>query len=104
MIHARDWCGLDRLLRLDFNGNWWGDFECDFDEDFSGQSEILPLHIAFSESNDVYGNANEAGALSRYANGGKSLFSDMFNRDIPYDYEVSDNVETSEEHNGEKHI
>ena len=48
MIHARDWCGLDPLLRLDFNGNWWGDFECDYNYDFSNQSEILPLHISFS--------------------------------------------------------
>ena len=103
MIHARDWCGLDRLLRLDFNGNWWGDFECEFDEDFSGQSEILPLHIAFSESEGPYNDANEAKALARYASGGKKLITDTFNRDIPYEYEVSDDVEKTEEHNGQRH-
>lgn len=103
MIHARDWCGLDRLLRLDFSGNWWGDFECEFDEDFSGQSEILPLHIAFSESEGVYNDAKEAKALARYAKGGKKLFSDTFNSETPYEYGVSDNVETSEEHDGNKH-
>lgn len=103
MIHARDWCGLDRLLRLDFDGSWWGDFECDFDEDFSGQSEILPLHIAFSDSTDTYDNAKEANALARYAKGGNKLFSDTFNRENPYEYEVSDNVEESEEHDGNKH-
>ena len=103
MIHARDWCGLDRLLRLDFNGNWWGDFECEFDEDFSGQSEILPLHIAFSESTGTYDDANEAKALARYARGGKKLFSDTFNREIPYEYSVSDNVEQNEEHDGNRH-
>ncbi len=103
MIHARDWCGLDRLLRLDFSGNWWGDFECEFDEDFSGQSEILPLHIAFSDSTGTYENADEAKVLDRYAKSGNTLFDDRFNREIPYEYTVSDNVETSEEHDGNKH-
>ena len=103
MIHARDWCGLDRLLRLNFNGNWWGDFECEYDENFSGQSEILPLHIAFSESTGTYENANDADALGRYAKGGRKLFSETFNREIPYDYEVADDVETSEEHDGKMH-
>ena len=103
MIHARDWCGLDRLLRLDFSGNWWGDFECEFDEDFSGQSEILPLHIDFSDSTGTYDNAEEAKALARYAKGGKKLFSETFNRENPYEYTVNDNVETNEEHDGNKH-
>ncbi len=103
MIHARDWCGLDRLLRLNFSGNWWGDFECEFDEDFSNQSEILPLHIDFSDSTETFGNADDAGALDRYAKGGKKLFDDIFNRQVPYEYTVSDNVETSEEHDGNKH-
>ena len=103
MIHARDWCGLDRLLRLDFNGNWWGDFECEFDENFSGQSEILPLHISFSDSTGTYDNAEEANALARYAKSGKKLFSDTFNRETPYEYTVSDDVETNEEHDGNKH-
>ncbi len=103
LIHARDWCELDRLLRLDFSGNWWGDFECKFDNNFLGQSEILPLHIEFSETQGPYDEANEAKALSRYANGGKKLFSDTFNSEIPYEYTVSDNVVTSEEHDGNKH-
>lgn len=103
MIHARDWCGLDRLLRLDFNGNWWGDFECEFEDDFPGQSEILPLHISFSESEENYNDAKDAKALGRYAKGGQKLFDDIFNREIPYEYEVSDDVETSEEHDGNKH-
>ena len=103
MIHARDWCGLDRLLRLDFNGNWWGDFECEYEDDFSKQSEILPLHIDFSESAETYNSAKEAKALGRYAKGSRKLFDDMFNRKIPYEYEVSDDIETNEEHDGNKH-
>ncbi len=103
MILAHDWCGLDRLLRLDFNGNWWGDFECEFEDDFPGQSEILPLHIDFSESAETYNDAKESGALNRYAKGGNRLFDDAFNRETPYEYEVSDDVETNEEHDGNKH-
>ena len=102
-IHARDWCALDQLLQEDFSGNWWGDFECDFEEHFIGQSEILPLHITFSESTNVYDKALDAHALARYAKGGNRLFSDTFNGEIPYEYEVSDDVVKREEHEGRKH-
>lgn len=103
MIHARDWCGLDNLLRLDFSGNWWSGFECEFDYDFSEESEILPLHIDFTDSVDKYNTARDEKALSRYLEGGNRLFSDLFNDENPYEYEVSDDVETSEEHDGNKH-
>ena len=105
MIHARDWCGLDRLLRLDFGGNWWGGFECDFEQDFSNQSEILPLHVTFSDSSpDVYNNAKDAGALARYNEGGNSLFHELFNDEEPYKYEVSDDVVEREEREEKKNI
>ena len=102
-IHARDWCALDELLQEDFSGNWWGDFDCEFEEHFTGQSEILPLHIAFSESTNTYDKANDAGALSRYAKNGNRLISDTFNRENPYEYDVSDDVVTREEHEDRKH-
>jgi len=99
MIHGRDWCGLDRLLRLDFNGNWWGDFECEFDENFSNQSEILPLHIEFSDSTAPYENANKTNvkAFDRYIRNGEKLFSETFNREVPYEYTVSDDIVKREE-------
>ena len=97
MIHGRDWCGLDRLLRLDFSGNWWGGFECEFDKDFSNQSEILPLHIEFSGSTSPYNTADEVKALDSYLRSGKRKFSETFNREIPYEYSVSDEVTKREE-------
>lgn len=100
MILARDWCGLDKLLRLDFSGNWWGDFDCDFNQNFSGQSEILPLHIAFSESINPYETATEENALNKYLRSGQRLFTDMFNREEPYQYTVDDDVVQREETEG----
>ena len=101
MIHGRDWCGLDRLLRMNYNGNWWGSFECEFDAEFSQQSEILPLHIEFSEKNkDPYDTAKEQNAFDRYLRDGEKLISETFNDEDPYDYTVSDDVETREEVDG----
>jgi len=97
MIHARDWCGLYQLLRLDFDRNWWGDFEVDFEKDFSGQSEILPLHIAFSESTNPYEGALDEKALGRYIRNGQTTFTDTFNREEPYQYTVNDDVVKREE-------
>ena len=47
-VHARNWCELYRALRLDYSGTWWGDFDCDYEYDFSEQSEILPVNITFA--------------------------------------------------------
>ena len=109
MIHGRDWCGLDKLLREDFSGNWWGGFECEFNENFSNQSEILPLHISFSESTNPYdsaigGGTGSVNVLELFVRNGDRLFSETFNGEIPYDYTVTDNVSTSEEHGDGKHI
>ena len=93
----------ESILEYPFSGAWWNDFEIDLSSDFSGQSEILPLHINFSDSTDPYDTAEEEKALSRYMNGGDKLISDLFNEEDPYAYEVSDDVETTEEHNENRH-
>ena len=100
MIHARDWCGLYHLLRQDFDRNWWGDFEVDFDQNFSGQSEILPLHITFSDSIDTYEGAYNEKALTKYLRKGETPFSETFNREEPYQYTVNDEVVKRQEFNG----
>ena len=102
-ILSRNWCELDELLHMDFSGNWWGNFECDFDDNFSGQSEILPLHIAFSESMNPYQNATDAKVLDKYLRSNQRLFSEMFNREEPYQYTVDDDVVKSEEIEGQNH-
>ena len=107
MIHGRDWCGLDRLLRMDFSGNWWGSFECEFTEQFSNQSEILPLHIEFADGTSPYDTATAVGStdgspdninvLELFTRNGEKLFSETFNRENPYEYTVSDDVSKREE-------
>jgi len=107
MIHGRDWCGLDKLLRLDFSGNWWGGFDCDYDVHFSNQSEILPLHIEFTDSTEPYESATDVGSgdgstssvnvLEHFTRNGEKLISETYNREIPYEYTVSDDVVKREE-------
>ena len=103
-IHARNWCALYRILRLDFSGNWWGDFECEYEFDFAEQSEILPLNIDFeTRTPSPYEEAYEVKALGRYAGSGETLFSETFNRENPfYDPEIT--RETIETTNQENHI
>ena len=108
MIHARNWCWLDHLLQLDFHGNWWTSFLCEpNNDDFPRQSEILPLGITFSgkdDSVDIFNEAEESGALARYANKGNKLVSETFNREIPYQYTVEGSQEESERQEGQTHI
>ena len=106
-IHVRNWCALDGVLRLDYSGNWWGGFECEFNEQFSDQSEILPLHIEFSDSTSPYESATDAGSgdgstgsvniLEHFTRNGEKLISETYNREVPYEYTVSDDVVTREE-------
>ena len=98
MIHGRNWCGLAHILRLDFSGNWWGDFNCDFEYDSTEQSEILPLHISFADRdtapyNDTFEKEDEAGKkiidLGRFGLTEDDLFTETFNRASPfYDPEI----------------
>ena len=97
MIHARNWCGLAHILRLDFSGNWWGDFDCDFEYDSTEQSEILPLHISFADRDtSPYDDAfepDEGGkrklALKNFDLADGDLFTETFNRTNPfYDPEI----------------
>lgn len=109
-IHERNWCALYRILRQDFNGNWWGNFDCELDYDFSEQSEILPLNIAFAgRSTDPYDKAFGASpdsgneiVLARFDIKSGELFTETFNRDNPfYDLEIrrSTNETWNEERN-----
>ena len=99
-VHARNWCELYRALRLDYSGAWWGDFDCEFEYDFTGQSEILPVNITFAgKSTGPYEEAfgqteNDSGgsrkvALNELNVKSEELFTEIFNRENPfYDPEV----------------
>ena len=97
-ILGRNWCELDPFLYLDFGGNWWGSFQCDFESSFSRQAEILPLHITFSyfspeDSNmrnpygkpaDIFDEASDA--LQRYARGDGLLSRTFRDKTNPYEH------------------
>jgi len=99
-IIGRNWCELDPILDLDLSGNWWSDFQQATNGDFSRQSEILPLHIRFSDSASTYDNAYNAEAFD-----GPS-FSDTFNDIDPYNYQeaMSEVVDEQRESEGNKRV
>lgn len=99
-ILGRNWCALDPVLKLDFSGNWWNDFRKAENNDFSRQSEILPLHITFIRGShelgrvasppdefSPYNTALGLGAFDSFARDDE-LFSSIFNSEVPFDYEV----------------
>lgn len=99
-ILGRNWCELDPVLKLDFSGNWWNDFKKEKNDDFSKQSEILPVHISFFygsheegrressfDDSTPYARALEAGAFKSFAKDNE-LVSSLFNSEVPFDYEV----------------
>lgn len=87
-IHGRNWCELEELLDNDFTGNWWGNFKCEFNETFSGQSEILPIHIDFTDTRDAYDKAYSDGAIEAVLDTVKTPISDIFDTKDPYPYDA----------------
>ena len=55
-VIGNNWCAvmdfLDRTTEKNMSGNWWGKFQCAYDSGFLNQSELLPVHIDFFESDD----------------------------------------------------
>ena len=111
-IHGRNWCELYRILREDFSGNWWGDFECEYEFDFSEQSEILPLNISFEGRNtdpyeEAFGklqsdNGNRI-SLDRFDIRSDGLFTEQFNRENPF-YDPAITRDTFETQTDDRHI
>jgi len=125
-VLGRNWCELDPVLGLDFNGNWWNDFKKVDNNDFSKQSEILPVHISFSygyheegrvssdyDPSTPYAMALDAGAfqdtrvidaLKAVAGSNYDLFSSSFNTEVPFDYDVdySEEYDSPEENTRRK--
>jgi len=88
-IHGNNWCELKELLDKDFAGNWWGNFKCDFEENFSGQSEILSVHCEFRNDRDVYDSAYEKEAVQALLDSSETPFSEKFDSEDPYPYSVT---------------
>ena len=55
-VVGNNWCAvmnfLDKTVERDMTGTWWGKFQCSYETGFMNQSEILPVHIDFFESDD----------------------------------------------------
>lgn len=56
-ILANSWCELRDVLELNYDGAWWGNFKCEFEDTFLKESEILPARIDFFQGSSPYHNA-----------------------------------------------
>lgn len=56
-ILANSWCELRDVLELNYDGAWWGNFKCEFEDTFLKESEILPVRIDFFQGSSPYHNA-----------------------------------------------
>ena len=96
-ILHRNWLSLEPLLQYDFPENWWNSLTREVRDDFSYQSEILPLHIEISHSQDPYDDAAGLGAFAKYDRWKQGLFGDYFNGDDPVDYQADVQITETEE-------
>lgn len=89
-IYARHWCYLkDVLLDGNFNGNWWGDFKCDYNSSFMQQAEILPLHISYWGGEDAYLKVEDMGAFADFLDDDE-LLTERFDVEDPYPFHLDD--------------
>ncbi len=66
-IAANDWCMLQALLDADdsaYLGKWWGNIKINPNRDFLGCSEILPIHASYSEAEQIFDFARDAGYIA----------------------------------------
>lgn len=78
-IAANDWCLLQSLVDADdssYLGKWWGNIKIEQNKKFLGCSEILPVHAAYSDGEQIYDFADDGGYIAdviRRKNGRESL-------------------------------
>lgn len=97
-ILSNSWCELKEILLgdYDFNGNWWGNFDCDYSDTFLEEAEILPLHVDFFTGAAPYYNANiEQVFPKRYKDknafsGDIALLGPYYDTHDPYLYEINE--------------
>ncbi len=98
-ILSNSWCELKDILleNHNFNGAWWGNFECDYTDTFLEEAEILPLHIDFFTGAAPYNNANlEQIFPNRYRDknafaGNTALLGPYYDDHDPYRYTILEN-------------
>ena len=96
-ILHKNWLNLAPLLEYDLPENWWNDLRRNVRDEFSYQSEILPLHIEISHSQDPYDEAAELGAFDKYDRWKQGIFSDHYNDIDPVEYNADVEITETEE-------
>ena len=104
-ILHRNWINLRPLLEHDYSDNWWNDLRSEERENYTYQSDLLPLHIEFSTSRNPYDTAAEINAFEKYDRWKQGYIGDYFNNENPVEYEVEPipGEVTTDEVTGERH-
>lgn len=97
-VNGNSWCDLKDVLDQDFSGAWWGKFDCQYNDAFIGQSEILPVHIEYTDAGQgrlFLENAHlETVFPKRFGENGSqtdTLLNKIYMNDAqPYPYTMSD--------------
>lgn len=106
-VLANSWCELQDILGKDFTGCWWGSFDCEYNQSFIGESELLPVHVDFFTGSAPYRGAdlrkifksrfNSAEGSGESA-GTESLdpfpLGELFDAADPYPYEIDSENDT----------
>ena len=87
-ILHRNWINLRPLLEHDFPDNWWSDLHREDREDYTYQSDLIPLHVEFSSSQNHYDEAAGIKAFAKYDRWKQGYLGDYFNREDPVKYKV----------------
>ena len=92
-VIGNNWCAvmnfLDKTVERDMTGTWWGKFQCSYESGFMNQSEILPVHIDFFESDDP-GYQTEAPVRKMLEDRKVRPLDAGYDKTDPYPHEVSD--------------
>ncbi len=90
-VNGNNWCALITFLdstdQMELDTSWWRGMECTYNPSFIGESEVLPLHIDFSQNQEVrYGEKIQAvlDVLAEKRN--LTLTDKVFDRQEPYHY------------------
>jgi len=85
-VNSNSWCDLRHILGKDFSGAWWGSFDVSYYDNFSGESEILPVNVDFFAGSPSYSNL-PATFPKRYGDSGTETPLDrLYDDKEPYPY------------------
>lgn len=85
-ILANSWCELKDVLELNYEGAWWGNFKCEYEDTFLQEAEILPVQIDFFQGSTPYHSAKISTVFPRRftENSRYFLLGDLYDNYDPY--------------------